>query len=344
MKNVFTEVLGINEEKPLLISDFGLPSRRAAPVLTGAFIIAARRAGLELNMVMQKPKFKGEKAEEDIVNMIQGLEGQGVLIKALSGRLGYRESTNQSIRHYLRKAGHRFISTQGLAYLHNSQIDWLFSSINVDYPLMRKLGSVIKQLLDDAHEVHITSPGGTDLYLSISGKKAIANVADYLTAGRGGNLPAGEVYLPPVKGKAEGVLVVDGSLRTTDNTYIFSRPTVLTIEAGQIVDIQGEGARAMELTLDTAELHSPNPQNTRLVSELGIGINPNARVVGPTIINEKALGTAHIAIGSNDWFGGDIKANLHLDQVFCKPKIELDGKCISLEEASLASSQLVSIP
>jgi hypothetical protein len=37
-----------------------------------------------------------------------------------------------------------------------------------------------------------------------------------------------------------------------------------------------------------------------------------------------------VGIGSNYWFGGNIYAIIHLDQVFKKPKIKFDGKVIEL--------------
>jgi len=53
-------------------------------------------------------------------------------------------------------------------------------------------------------------------------------------------------------------------------------------------------------------------------------------LIGSTIMDEKVLGTAHIGIGSNHWFGGEIKTVYHGDQVFKNPKIYLDGKLLKL--------------
>jgi len=59
------------------------------------------------------------------------------------------------------------------------------------------------------------------------------------------------------------------------------------------------------------------------------GISPGSlyrQISTPTIIDEKAHNTAHIAIGSNYWFGGSIYAAIHLDQIFRNPKIYVDGR------------------
>ena len=59
-------------------------------------------------------------------------------------------------------------------------------------------------------------------------------------------------------------------------------------------------------------------------------MNPKAKIIGAMIIDDKTLGTAHIGIGSNYWFGGNIYAIIHLDQVFRNPKIYLDGKVLKV--------------
>ena len=43
------------------------------------------------------------------------------------------------------------------------------------------------------------------------------------------------------------------------------------------------------------------------------------------------LGTAHIGIGSNYWFGGPIRTIIHLDQVFKNPLFKLDGESLNIE-------------
>jgi leucyl aminopeptidase (aminopeptidase T) len=65
------------------------------------------------------------------------------------------------------------------------------------------------------------------------------------------------------------------------------------------------------------------------LGELGIGLNPMARLVGIPLIDEGVLGTAHIALGLNYTYGGTIRdARTHIDCVFKEPTIELDGVSI----------------
>ena len=71
-----------------------------------------------------------------------------------------------------------------------------------------------------------------------------------------------------------------------------------------------------------------------MIGELGIGFNPKINLMGAMVVDEKALGTAHIALGSNYWFGGDIYSISHLDQVFKNPLILFDGKEFKLPKKS----------
>ena len=84
-------------------------------------------------------------------------------------------------------------------------------------------------------------------------------------------------------------------------------------------------ADLLEKTFQKYEDRAKYPYRVRHIGELGIGINPGAVLMGSTIMDEKVLGTAHIAVGSNYWFGGDIKTIFHGDQIFKNPRIFLDG-------------------
>ena len=82
----------------------------------------------------------------------------------------------------------------------------------------------------------------------------------------------------------------------------------------------------LENTLEWAKEHSKHPGSIHRIGELGIGFNPKAKIIGSTLVDEKTKGTAHIGIGSNYWFGGNIYAIVHLDQIFKNPEIKVDGK------------------
>jgi leucyl aminopeptidase (aminopeptidase T) len=64
--------------------------------------------------------------------------------------------------------------------------------------------------------------------------------------------------------------------------------------------------------------------DARVIGELGIGVNPGARITGNMLEDEKAIGTAHIAFGNNADFpgGGNNHSQIHRDFLFYRPTIE----------------------
>ncbi|MBU1703911.1 MAG: aminopeptidase, partial [Nanoarchaeota archaeon] len=184
---------------------------------------------------------------------------------------------------------------------------------------------------DWGKEVHVKTAKGTDIKFSIRGRRAISNSGDYSKPGTGGNIPVGEVYIAPVEGTASGKLVIDGTIKHRWGATIVQDPVTILIEKGKITEIRGGfEAKLLERTFDWAAANAKNKENVRVVGEFGIGTNPKAKLIGATILDEKTINTAHIAFGSNYWFGGDIYSILHVDQIFKDPIIEVDGKKINI--------------
>ena len=63
-------------------------------------------------------------------------------------------------------------------------------------------------------------------------------------------------------------------------------------------------------------------KNARNIGELGIGLNPAARITGNMLEDEKAFRTCHFAIGEN--YDNDAPSLIHLDGVVKDPTIELE--------------------
>jgi len=231
----------------------------------------------------------------------------------------------------LKKKDHRFVSAMSLGDLLNFNITLITEAIDINYKPMQLEHEKIRKLFDETEEIHITTDAGTDLYYNIKSIKGIAADGNYTEAGSGGNLPAGEVYAPPNGKRVEGKVVIDGSSRNQTKTTLIKEPITLIIKDGSITEINGgKEAKELEGALEWAESISKYPGSIRRICELGIGLNPKAKLAGAMIIDDKVKGTAHIGIGSNYWFGGSIYAIVHLDQVFRNPKIFLDGKKLEI--------------
>jgi aminopeptidase len=63
----------------------------------------------------------------------------------------------------------------------------------------------------------------------------------------------------------------------------------------------------------------------------GARLNRAVRPRGHVMLDEKAGGTAHVAIGRNTGpYHGDNEASIHVDMVFSAPELEVDGRPVAL--------------
>ena len=183
-----------------------------------------------------------------------------------------------------------------------------------DYRKVSRLTRKVAYLLSRASEVEVTALAGTDLRFGLKGRRAHLDTGIFHRPGDFGNLPAGEAFIAPIEGTAEGRVAVDGSMVDT----LHGRIEIL-IEKGIARKISG--GLAQELTKMLREA-GPKARN---LAEFGVGTNPKARLIGNVLEDEKVLGTCHIALGDNSTFGGRVRAGIHVDGIFLKPTVKLDG-------------------
>ncbi len=200
--------------------------------------------------------------------------------------------------------------------------------MDVDY---RKVAELCERLAKEltGSKVIVESENGTRLTLSIEGRVWNLDTGLLTSPGSFGNLPAGEVFIAPVEGTAEGRVVVQRGWFPN-----LKEDMVLEVEKGLVVDVKGGGdvgdkfreLLAIGREPSEVELHRRN------VAELGVGTNPNAKRPDNVLEAEKILGTVHVAIGDNSHFGGRVSADMHVDFVIPKPTLKVDEKVIRLEE------------
>jgi aminopeptidase len=189
-------------------------------------------------------------------------------------------------------------------------------AMSVDYTLLRSNGARLAAALTAAESCRITSAAGTDISLSIRGRRATADDGNLQEPGAFGNLPAGEAYVAPIETVGNGTIVFDGALA---DYGLLRAPLSIRLEAGRAVDVRGEAADWLLSTLDAGGEHG------RSIAEIGIGTNPGAELCGLVAIDEKVLGTAHLAFGTSASFGGVNQAGVHIDGMLRAPTFEVDG-------------------
>ena len=331
LKGVFPKSLNATDEKILIVSDSGFKSSsnatNSATMLSYAYHTAAQNLGLNSELVLQTPRHRAMEVSPEVLSKLKSLPKKSIIMQCVSNRLGTLNGLGKSFRKYCKSRDHRFTSASSLGNLTTNSFKTLVKAHNYNYDSMVKLQTQLKKKLDSAKEVHISTRAGTDLFFDIENRNAVFNHGVYSSPGQGGNLPAGEIYIPINRRSAYGKLVIDGSSRQKDTTVLCKNPINVYFDNGVARKITGgKEAEGLKKTYDWATKRAKHPWGIKMAAELGIGLNDKSKIVGATILDEKVKGTAHIATGSNHWFGGDIKAIVHLDQVFKNPVIKLDGE------------------
>jgi leucyl aminopeptidase (aminopeptidase T) len=196
--------------------------------------------------------------------------------------------------------------------------DMIQRTLNVDYHRIKRLGEKISKIASGAPRIRITTRLGTDLTFSGRGRKAHPDTGVIPFRGGFTNLPAGEVYLAPVEGTAQGRLVIDGAIA---GMWPLRRPIEVAVSKGYAVGV-GPGSEARRLW-EMLRLHGRQAFN---VAEFGIGTNYKARLTGRVLEDEKVLGTIHIAFGDNSTMGGVVRVPSHQDGIVTRPTVWIGGR------------------
>ena len=194
--------------------------------------------------------------------------------------------------------------------------EMMLSSVNVDFGAMKSTADTLIEKLTDAVQLHITTEAGTDIILGIAGRKFIGDIG--IIPGKMINIPCGEIYCAPLETEATGLIVFDASI---GDIGILKEPLKVHVTNGRITKFESVDK---ELERRIAELTNVD-EDAKIIGELGIGVNPGARITGNMLEDEKSLGTSHIAFGNNADFvgGGKNNSRIHRDYLFYRPTIEI---------------------
>jgi leucyl aminopeptidase (aminopeptidase T) len=195
---------------------------------------------------------------------------------------------------------------------------WRTGAMTADFVAIRERAERLAALWRRAREVRITSPAGTDLRATVAGREPMAWLTGICrNPGEVSALPGGEVSLPPVEGTSEGIVVWE---RVASDLGALEAPVTITVRAGRATEISG-GASADRLRAIVASVTDADN-----IGEIGIGLNPAARIGDEITEAKKAFGTVHIALGdSANEYGGLVECDVHLDGLVMEPTIEFDG-------------------
>lgn len=179
-----------------------------------------------------------------------------------------------------------------------------WEGVNVDYTDLATRAEQVKSALAGGREIHLTDAHGSDLRVRIHERPVFASdgiiTAD--EAKQGGAavnvyLPAGEVYVTPVDGTAEGKIVRPKDYyegKEIDNL-------TLTFAAGKLTSMTGAGPGFEPLKA----FYDAAATGKEMFALVDFGINPHVKLPANAAVGTWIpAGTVTVGMGNNVWAGG----------------------------------------
>lgn len=172
--------------------------------------------------------------------------------------------------------------------------------------------------LDGMKQCHVTTPLGTDFYVSIEGRPALEVTPMKRRGQMMGPVPLwAEVAFAAVEDFTHGTAVVDGVMLGIGLPGQVREPIHWTLEGGRCVKIEGgEEAEKLRRAIDGVE-------SADVVGEFAFGTSEKAPFGTPS--EKGRIGTVHLALGDNHnaYPGGKNHCSLHLDGVFLNATLRI---------------------
>jgi leucyl aminopeptidase (aminopeptidase T) len=230
-------------------------------------------------------------------------------------------AASTSLYHTTAKAAAQRAGARGVFNAPYRADAWRHGAMTADFFEIRRRAEALAALWRRTHEVRITSPAGTDLRASVTGREPMAWLTGICrNPGEVSALPGGEVSLPPLEGTSEGIVVWE---RVASDLGALETPVRITVRGGRAVAIEGGPSAVRLRSIVDSVVDADN------IGEIGIGLNPAARIGDEITEAKKAFGTVHVALGdSANEYGGLVECDVHLDGLVMEPTIEFDGTAV----------------
>lgn len=296
------------KDKVLIITDmfkFNLVN-----VLAGV----TKERGAEVIVSIMKPRKKA--GQEPPVSVSEAMKEADVVFSVVSYSITHTHAVKNAV-----SCGARIIVMTDF-----TEDLMIQGGIEANFDELKPICKKVANRLAEGKKVRLTTPGGTDLQMDITGRRGNALYC-VVEPGEFSTVPTVEANTSPIEGSANGKIVVDASIPYL-GIGLLKEPIQVEVRNGFITKIEG-GYQADILKKD---LESQKDKNVFNIAEMGLGLNPKCRMIGIMLEDEGVMGTAHIGIGTSITLGGNIKTSCHYDLIMWKAKVEVDGKVIIEDE------------
>ncbi len=213
----------------------------------------------------------------------------------------------------------------GLSIEELGEVYW--NGVNTDYTKLESIGNSIKNKLAAGKEMHITNRNGTDLKVQIVGRTVL--VSDGIISAddvqQGGVacqvwLPAGEAYLSPVPGTAQGKIVVDNQFYQGKEI----RGLELTFKDGKLTNMKAKSG--LEPLQARYEVSGEGRDEFAFID---VGFNPDVRIPQKSsMVAWMASGMITVGLGNFPWAGGENESDFAIPNFLPGSTLKVDGEII----------------
>ena len=261
-------------------------------------------------------------------------EDNALLSDIPAGRLAASNNADAAINDVLQKNNCRGVSlgnglypTVQLALRYGLSKDELarifWDCINLDYTELQKRCEAVKSVLAAGNELHITHPNGTNFKVRVAGRPVLFSdgviSAEDIKSGFAASqvyLPAGEVFVTPIPGTAEGKIVVDKDYNEGKEIIGWT----LVFKAGKLVSMSAKsGLERLQAFYDAAGAGKDE------FAYVDLGVNPKLGADSP-ILNWVRSGMITIGTGNNVWAGGSNSSPFGLSAFLPGCTLKVDRK------------------
>jgi leucyl aminopeptidase (aminopeptidase T) len=284
---------------------------------------ASHRSDRVLLIVMPKGRHHGDEPPSPVAQLMRQ---QQVVIAPTKYSLTHTKAVRQAANDGARVATMPGLTTDMFTK----------GGMSADFKSIKRAISDLAHVLRRKRIVNVKSDNGTNVTFEVNWRDwnlddhGICNRPRIVT-----NLPAGKIFVMPREGSMNGTVVIDGSW----DSMLVDEPVTLTVENGLVVDVKGgtTAGKIRQAYGEAAKRLKPKEQeNVWTVAEFGFGMNPQARLVGNVLEDEKRLGSAYVSIGDNTRHGGHADVGINISGVLASPSIWLDDTLIIDQGQQLA--------
>jgi Leucyl aminopeptidase (aminopeptidase T) len=207
----------------------------------------------------------------------------------------------------------------------------VIDGVNADYHSISAQSNKVQLALQNAKQIKVTSPAGTDITFSLAPGREIyvddgivteEETRSKVFAQRIAALPGGNVFFAPLETSSNGQVVVPKMqcrfAPMNDVSFEFKDGMLQNFKAGT----NGE---CFQQTM------KPYSGSTGRFGAVWIGTNPSLRIVEEGNANFRpfnAAGMVYLGIGENRIYGGNNSTNLNYQFPITNATVEVDGKAI----------------